>query len=140
MDLKDFKTDLTKEEEGVWIELGEGARVKLARMNNPSYLESLRKGMKPHNLAIRRGTADAEVLDRIVATATAEAVVLDWEGLELNGEAITYTKEKCIEILLDDTLKDFRDWLMDEARNMDHFREAGVEEAAKNSQSASDGS
>jgi hypothetical protein len=38
-----FKTDRTKEVEGVWVDVGGGLRFKVARMGNPQYEQYLMK-------------------------------------------------------------------------------------------------
>ena len=139
MELGSFKTDTQKEVDGIWFEVGNGGRVKLARMNNPQYLERMQQLTKPHSLEIRRGTIDTDVLDKIIAQCLAEKVILDWEGLVLYGEPVPYSVERVTEILLDSSLKDFREFLVNEARSSDNFRAAAQEDTAKNSESISDG-
>lgn len=140
MDLKNFRTDLVKENEGVWIELGDGAAIKIARLNNPAFVAKFRDMPKHQAASLRRGTIDDDELDRIFVEALVDAVLLDWRGMDENGSPLTYSKVTAIRVLSDPTYKDFRDLIVDEARNVENFREEMLEDTAKNSSSISDGS
>lgn len=140
MDLKNFKTDLTKEHEGTWVELGDGAAIKVARLNNPAFVAKFRDMPKHQAAALRRNTINDDELDRIFVEALVDAVLLDWRGMDENGSPLTYSKVTAIRVLSDPTYKDFRDLIVDEARDMENFREDMLDDTAKNSSSISDGS
>ena len=87
-DLKDlFGVDEEKATEGVWVPLGKGVEVKVARANNPKYQKLVTRLLRPHRRVIRRGgeAADA-VMEEILNRAMAQAILLDWKNIEIDGK------------------------------------------------------
>ncbi len=130
VDLKDYATDKTKEEEGVWEDLGEGARVKVGRMNNKKYTNETDKILRPHRRSLRRGTLSDEVIENAMLKSMAKFILLDWEGLTLNGEDIEYSYENCLKILTD--YPEFRDQITEIATSFELFKAEEIKEAEKN--------
>jgi hypothetical protein len=131
-----YATDEQAEIDGVWVELGEGARIKVARVGNPSYEKVLRQLKKPYrNITRAGGEIPREALDKITIEATAEALLLDWQGLDdEDGTAIPYSKEAAKRLLGE--LKDFRETVVRLALEAETFRAEALEAAAKNSESS----
>lgn len=121
MDLrKAFGTDRKAEEEGVWINLGDGARIKVARSSNKRYRELIRRLLKPHRAAMRSDNLPDETMEAIVIEATAEALLLDWQGIEFDGALLPYSVENAKKVLA--ALPDFRDAVATYAGEMATFR------------------
>jgi hypothetical protein len=130
MKISQFKTNTQKEVDGVWVDLGQGARIKVARLGNPKYKAYFSKATKPYRHQLRAGTLSDEVAERILAECMAETVLLGWEGLEdESGNAIEYNTENAVEVL---SIKDFRDVVYAYADEMALFTEGEREEAVKN--------
>jgi hypothetical protein len=91
MDLNTYKTDRTKDLEGAWIELGDGARLLVASVQSPTYKKVIRKRLKgiPGHLL----KADPEMQDKIIGEVMAEFILLDWEGITEDGLAVKPTLE-----------------------------------------------
>lgn len=136
---KQYETDPVAEEEGVWVDIGEGAEVKVARLNNPRHKKALERLRKPYRNILRAGRdLPDEVSDKIAIQGMAEAILLDWRGIEHNdGSEIAYSQEKAKEILTE--LKDFRDTVAFLAMEAETFRKEALENAAKNSETSSPG-
>jgi hypothetical protein len=128
---KTFGTDTKKEQDGVWIDLGDGGSMKIARMGNPDYIKEFQKITKPHRQAIRRGTLSEEVSQDLLVQAMAKHILLDWKGLKYNdGADIPYSVEEAKKML--SSLKDFRDYVTEMANAAENFKEEVDQEAEKN--------
>ena len=131
MDIKkEFGTSKAKEQEGIWSDFGDGCQVKIARIGNPEYQKTFRKISKPHQKAIRRGSLNDEVAEKLLVEAMAEAIVIDWKGLQEDGKELKYSKTEAIRILT--TYKDFRDQVSEIANDMESFKAVEDESAEKN--------
>ena len=139
MDFNSFKTDLGREDGGVWVDLDATARVKIARTGNSRYRDLLRAKLKPHRRAIQAETLSDDIADRLLAEVMAETVLLDWQGLTENGEPVAYSTAKARELLSDPALKDFRELIGQLAGDMELFREQDLAAAEKNSPKSSAG-
>jgi hypothetical protein len=98
MDLrKTFGTDTQLEAEGVDIHLGEDAYITLARSggSNVKYKTLMQKLAFKHRRAITAGTISPDVVVQLAQDAHAEAVVLGWRGIELDGEVLPYSVANC---------------------------------------------
>jgi len=142
MDLTRFKADPVREDDGVWAEIDSatGARVKIARIGNRRYREAMSRRLKPYRRALRNGTLDERVTERITAEVLAETVLLDWDGLYEGDRLLPYAPDTAKRILADDAYKDFRDLVVELASDLDLYREQELEEAEKNSAPSSPGS
>ncbi len=125
-----FGTDAKKEQEGVWHDLGDGIRVRIARIGNPNYQKRFQAISKPHRRAIRRGTLNEEIAEQLLVQCLSETIVLDWEGIELDDVTVPYSTENAIKILTD--YKDLREYINDIANEMEGYREADNDEAVEN--------
>jgi hypothetical protein len=119
MDLKKtFATDKQKETGGVWVSLGEGAEVLVARATNPKYRAALAKfqkqfcGMKPD--------PQSSEFEKAVTYAMAEAVLLDWKGIAVGGENLEYSFDNAVSVLMD--YPDFREAISRISLDVDYYR------------------
>jgi len=134
-----FATDASAEEEGVWVEIGEGAAVKVARFGNKRHEKALDRLRKPYRNILRTGgEIPKDRAEAIVIESMAEALLLDWRGFEDDdGRAIAHDKETAIGLLTE--LKDFRNQVAAIAMEAETYRASALEAAAKNSKSGSRG-
>lgn len=131
-----FFTDSNLEEDGVWVDFGEGLEVKIRRADSRASREVFRRLYKPYRKMEDAGNAipyDDEILLR--AKWTAEALVAKWKGVtDRNGKAVKHDPENlkpAIDLLVD--ARDFQKLINDFADEQETFRAKAVEEAAKNS-------
>lgn len=135
MKISRFATDLDLEESGVWIDIGDGAQLKIARVGNPNYQKVIRRLRAPYRAQIRNKTLHEDLQDDLVIKAFAEAILLDWKGLEDdNGKAIKYSQENAYQLMKD--LKDFRALVGEIALEGEAFRRAEEEAEGKSSKSS----
>jgi len=125
-----FGTDQNKEKEGVWQDMGDGLKMRIARIGNPNYQKRFQALSKPHRRALRRGTLSDEIAEQLLIKCLAETIVLDWEGVEENGETIPYSVDNAIRILTD--YPDLRNYVNDIANEMEGYKEDADEEAIDN--------
>lgn len=121
MKISTFATDLDLEENGVWVDIGDGGQLLVARMGNPRYLEVVRRISRPHKNRIRTKSINEELSDDILIQAMAEAILLDWKGLEDDkGKPIKYSKEAAYELMKG--MRDFRNLVVEIASEQAAFR------------------
>jgi len=125
-----FGTDKTKELEGVVHDMGEGLKMRIARIGNPKYQKRFEALSKPHKRALRRGSLSNDVAEKLLVQCLAETIVLDWEGLEEDGKKVKYSKENAVRILTD--YPDLRNYVNDIANEMEGYQEDEDEEAIDN--------
>lgn len=128
-DINRFRTDETKEVEGVWSELGDGARIKVARIGNPEWLKQRRAFEAPHRDALAAGALPQELSEQIAVKAMARSILVDWEGIYEGAKPVKYSVADAERLL---AIKDFRALVMDLAVNQERFRLKTQEQDAKN--------
>ena len=125
-----FGTDSKKETEGVWYDIEDDLRIKIARIGNPNYQKRFQALSKPHRRAIRRGSLPDKVAEKLLVQCMAETIVLDWEGMIDEGKEIPYSTEAVIELLT--KYPELRIYLNDIANELEGFQEEEDEEADEN--------
>lgn len=125
-----YATDETLETEGVWVEIGERARILVARAGNPKHEKLVRELRKPHERRFRDGKLPDDLATKLAVEAIARTILLGWEGLEdENGEPMPYSVEKARELLTE--LKDFRTEVAEIATEAEMYRKESLTEAAE---------
>lgn len=104
---KNYGTNKVLENEGVWVDLGDGASIKVARVGNKENTALVKRLTAPHKVAIRTNKLPDEIWEKITIEALASTILLDWKGLKEDGKVIAYSKENAVKLLTD--YKDFRD-------------------------------
>tara|TARA_R100000234_G_scaffold927_1_gene769 strand:- start:2383 stop:2820 length:438 start_codon:yes stop_codon:yes gene_type:complete len=132
-----YQTDKDAESEGVWEDIGEGFRVKVARSNNPHHQRVAENLMRPYRRQIANGSLSNDKMTEITVKAMSEALLLDWEGLEIDDKPVPYSREMAHKLLTE--YKDFREEVAELAQSIELFRSSEIEEAEKNSSRASSG-
>lgn len=115
MDLKNLRTDATKEVEGVWVDIGEGAEILVARMNNPRFLRVLAKHRKPLGRRVDRST---ELQESTMRLAIRDAILLDWKGMTDGGKSLPYNATNCLEAL---EVREFANIVVQAAEDFDAY-------------------
>lgn len=132
MDLGQLRTNPQAQEDGVWVEIGEGASLLIGRMNNRKYAKKLTALLKPYERQVQMGTLADDKAEDLLAEAYSFGILLDWKGIEFEGKAVKYSRAKAKQLLLDPTLKDFRQLVEDLAGQQKLYRDEAIEEDTKN--------
>lgn len=134
---KHYRTDETGEAEGVWIDWAEGARLKVARLGNPTYQKRFQALLKPHRHLRDRGLLPEDVQSEILNKCIAETILVDWEGVEYEGKALPYSSDNALKLISE--FKDFREDILTVAGEQAVYRQTEVDESSKNSPKSSSG-
>lgn len=128
MDLKKTLTNPKAEKEGIWITL-EDARLKVARMQNPAALAAFQEKTR-----LLRGKISEEKQKELMTEIMSVHILLDWENINIGGEALPYSQENAFRILND--FPEVRRLVLDESQNLENFLAEktadGVEAIKKN--------
>ena len=130
-DLSKQRTDEKAEVDGVWEDLGSGAKIKIARLGNPKYNRRLKALLKPHKRAIRADSLEPKIMDDAIYTALSETVIIDWKGIAVDGKEIKFSKANALKLLREE--KYFRDLVSDCSQDASLFKLHEQEEGSKNS-------
>lgn len=89
------------ETEGVWVEFYGGSKLKVASMDSKPYKAKLAKLARQHKLKLDEDNPEYfDLIQAITVQALAEHVLLDWEGIHLEGKQnIPYTVELGVKVL-----------------------------------------
>ncbi len=104
---KSFGVDKKSSEDGKWFNLEHGGRAQVARMGCPKYKASVQRLQRPNSALLRSTLDTSEVLDNIVVEAMAETILLDWEGITVDGEVVEHSKDNAMMLLRE--YPDFRE-------------------------------
>ena len=119
MTISEIKTDLSLEEEGIWIEFGEGAKCKIRSANSKAYKKAIRKAQAriPAHRLKRPDVAEKSVEEAM------EAVLVEWEGFTDGAKG----KEKAIDVTAENRKKllaipALRNWIAEQAQDLANFQ------------------
>lgn len=135
---KSFKTDANLEKLGIELEYGENSKgqpilIRIARAGgaNSAYNKRLEVLTKPYRRQIQTETIDNKVLEKIVAQAFAETVVLGWEGVEdEDNNELTFSVNNVVKLFND--LPDLYKDIQEQAQKTALFRQEILEADSKN--------
>lgn len=128
--LDDIFVDRAKGELGVWVQCFSGSRLKLAYSEGKKYKTRLAKLARQHRLELDDSNEDSwELIQEITAQALAETVLLDWEGIVINGEEQKYNQELGKQVLMN--YPKLREFVLEKAAEPATFREGLVEKVKK---------
>lgn len=132
---KEFATDEKSELEGIWENVGTGAKVLVARVGNKNYTERFKRLGKGLQRQLDRGTLPEDNQAAILISIMADTILLDWEGFADKGEVIIYSKDKAKEVLK--KYPDFRQFVWDIANDVELYRVKNREDDLGNSSAPS---
>lgn len=99
MDIASLKIDAARIEAGEWVGglrgLGD-LRLKVRGAGSIAYRDALARLMRavPSNERLEDGSIPVALVDRVTGEALAESVLLDWQNLTMNGEAVPYSLDQ----------------------------------------------
>jgi len=126
-----FLTDDDKEQNGVWIDFGDGIRVKVRRLKSKRSLEVRKELEKPFLDQIRRGPLPSDTAEELLLQQMSRGLIVDWEGIDLgDGEVVSYSPARAYDVLK--ALPEFRDSIFSVCVDADNYRAQIDEDAEKN--------
>lgn len=104
-----FATDKALEQDGIVLDYGTNSKnqpvqIRIARAggSNVRFAKVLEQKMRPYKRAIANETMDNKVVERLLVEAYADAVILDWTGVEdREGNALDFTRDNVVKVLTD---------------------------------------
>ncbi len=130
MDLTVFKTDSDLETGGVWVDLDDVSKIKVARSDNKNFTNKLTKLMTPYKNAIRSNTLSEDIADKIMLKCMSETILVDWEGITEEGEPLEYTPDNAYRILK--SYKDFRNLVSSISEDLTNYKISSDKDTEKN--------
>jgi hypothetical protein len=132
--IESIKTDLNKEENGVWVTFVSGIELLIARARNPKYNELMRRLADPVINKIRdEDKFSSEDYAKLLMEVRAKTILLGWKNIQdKNGNDIKYSSEKALEFFKDPELKDFYAFIVGVSESADHFKKLILKASEKN--------
>ncbi len=124
MDITKLKQDDNLAEAGVWVDF-EDARFKICSTDSRRYrrvLTTLAKKRNPNRLR-----KDPEAMHEMTVEGMADGILLDWEGLQENGQPLHCTRENKMKVCQIEAIRSF---LATEAQDMTNFQQEALAEDA----------
>lgn len=152
-----FETDTSSEVEGVWVDFGDDAEVRIARFGNDRYLKLDRELKKPFRRRMRQGRDIPEKkLEAIMLQLLVKTIVRDWKniqvvfdeqlkakGLDVDNKAkvndivtVPYSIKNAFIIFGDKRFGDFKEECLQISMTQELYRQGDDDDAEKNSASA----
>lgn len=136
MDLNDLRIDVSRQEDGGWVdnipEMGD-LRLRVRGLNNASWrkLQATLYNAVPRNKR-PGGQVDPDEQDRITGICLRDTCLLDWDGVTQNGEPVAYSRELANKLLTDPQFRKFREAVIWAAMTVAEQDAADAEDARKN--------
>lgn len=131
MNLDDFKTDLNKAEDGVWVDFGDGAEILIAQWGNKAHSRFLKTVYKQNKRQIDLDVMGDEAAARLMAGQWPH-IIRDWKGINKGGEELAYSPQTVVDLSLNPQYKNFFSTIGEIAKDQATYRSQAVEELGKN--------
>lgn len=116
---------------GIWVTYYEDIEARVARINNPEYLEKLRKLSQPYMSDIQAGRFPDADMEALVMEAAAETILVDWRGMQDDEDKdVEYSPEQALAYLRE--YPDFYNFVMRIANSAEMYRKQDEAKTAKN--------
>ena len=119
-----FKTNKNLEKDGIWFSISDDTKFLIRRFggaNSQNVKQAMAKYYKPFSRQVQSGTLSAEKEKEILVRAFVDSSLVDWKGVEIDGEEVEFSKDKAIELFLE--LEDLFEALYAYASSNESFRE-----------------
>mgnify|MGYP000126711254 CR=1 FL=1 len=143
MKISSLKRDSAKAEEGQWIDKLPGMgdlRLKVRGLSSFAFVRC--HGAKQRAIPLSERAQDGSIKDelsyQLYGEALADAILLDWDGIEADdGNSIAFDRKMAETWLTDPDYSHFADAVHNAAQRVDNQTQAKTEEVAKNSEGSS---
>jgi hypothetical protein len=132
MNIGKFSVNSEKANSGVWMDAGDGLKLKIARLNNEAFKKFIRQRGKALSVQIRTGNLDNEQAVELQRQGVAKTVLMGWENLqdEETQQDITFSPEKALQLFI--KYPDFYDLVLEFAGDAANFKNSVEVDAAGN--------
>ncbi len=127
---EEFGTNEVAEVEGVWVSLGEDARIKVARLGNPEAQRAYKRIPRAMRVLIEGGNMGNKDALEFLAKFCADHLVKDWDGLSDDGKSVKYSREAAFTMMKKH--RRFLDKVWELSLDADLFNTGELVEDAKN--------
>lgn len=136
---KRYDKDQDAEVNGVWIDFGDGAQIKIARFGHKEHAEVIKRLQKPYQAILRvGGSIPEDKQTEIAIESMAQAIVRDWRGIkDADNSDIPFNLDNVRKVLGD--LEDLRNLIAQVAMEAETYRKETLEAAGKPLPTPSDG-
>lgn len=102
---KMFKNNSELEDKGLWLLISEEPEIgflvrRFGGENESRVKAAMAKYYKPYARLIQNESLPAKKEKELVTKIFVDSCLVDWKGIEVDGSAVPYSKEKAIELLL----------------------------------------
>jgi len=91
-----LKSNSKLENEGAWLDLGDGAALLIARAGNVRFMEKLRDISVPRAAAIKAGIISVKEAADMSRHAMPGTILLNWRGITRNEVDVPYSDEQAL--------------------------------------------
>lgn len=120
-----FKNSEGLEKDGIWFYLeGEEVGFRLKRFggfNSTIVKKAMNKHLKPYAKQIELGLLSQEKETAVMTRVFVEASLVDWKGVEIDGQEVAFEKELAVKFLTG--LPELTDTLSEHATDSKNYRE-----------------
>lgn len=100
---KAYQMDDRSVKEGAWMitgpDLDQEFLIKPFRSTNPTFKAAYARHFKPYARQIDNDTLDSKKEREVMARFFCEACLVDWKGIEIDGEYPPYSKDLAVKLL-----------------------------------------
>lgn len=127
-----YGTNKNLEEEGTWMDMGDGVGFKIRRFRSKTVQEVKKKAERPYENILKRGEEIPEdIATKLLVEQISKGVVVDWRGVQdREGKDMPFTYENAKTLFND--LPDLMLEIFQESVSRDRFKNQADEDAGKN--------
>ncbi len=124
MEIRNMMVDPAKEQAGVWVDYDDKTKFLIGSLSSRRYKQAYQEELDENRSRARRNPETAEKMQNKVF---ARAIVLDWQGVEMQGQNYPCTPENVEYVLAN--CPQVKEFIVQAAANYDNFKVDKVEEA-----------
>ncbi len=126
-----FKTNRTAEEDGTWIDLGGGLKVKIRRFSAKKSVDVREALEKPYRMRGGKTEIPKDILEDITWRHLADGIIVDWSGVvDTDGSEIKFSSDAAYKLMSE--LPELAKIVIMEAIDFDNFKAEAAKETAGN--------
>ena len=119
-----YKTNSSLEKNGIWIMISDETGFLVRRFgggNSDKIKMAMAKYHKPYARQIEKGLLSSEKEQELMTRAFVESCVIDWKGVEIDGEMTDFSVDKAVEFFT--ALPDLTNEVLTQSQEVDNFKE-----------------